>query len=293
VLDEPTNHLAAAIVHRILDSLRALPDAPAILVVSHDPLPAAAKGKVSAGTGAVARLVVPLLEQRGYTLRLADRAGTGAEQVGLRDADVCARAVAGVDGIVHLAGAAKEASLESLVADNAVALGHLLAAASRAGVPHFVLASSMHVMGMYGRLDRFDEDAPPRPDSHYAASKLHGEALCRVYHEKSGLTVACLRLGSVTAKEADSDPGAWFSPEDVVQLIELAFALPRPSFEVFHAVADYDGGPLPPSRAARYGYACQRPGGPYAAVLDKVQRWWHSDEWARTRRGGSFAADDL
>ncbi len=37
VLDEPTNHLDAAVVHRILDSLRALPDAPAILVVSHDP----------------------------------------------------------------------------------------------------------------------------------------------------------------------------------------------------------------------------------------------------------------
>jgi NAD(P)-dependent dehydrogenase (short-subunit alcohol dehydrogenase family) len=104
---------------------------------------------VTGSRGTVARLVVPLLEQRGYTLRLADRAGTGAEQVGLRDADACARAVAGVDGIVHLAGAAKEASLESLVADNAVALGHLLAAASRAGVPHFVLASSMHVMARH------------------------------------------------------------------------------------------------------------------------------------------------
>jgi ABC-type multidrug transport system fused ATPase/permease subunit len=37
VLDEPTNHLDAAVVHRILETLRALPDAPAILLVSHDP----------------------------------------------------------------------------------------------------------------------------------------------------------------------------------------------------------------------------------------------------------------
>jgi uronate dehydrogenase len=245
---------------------------------------------VTGSQGSVARLIVPLLEQRGYALRLVDRAGPGAEQADLRDPEACARAVRGVDGIVHLAGAAKDASVESLVPDNAVALGHLLAAAAQAGVAHVVFASSMHVMGMYGRRERFDEDAPPRPDSHYAASKLHGEALCRVYHEKAGLTVACLRLGSVTAEEADSDPGAWISPEDVVQMIEIALALPTPSFEVFHAVADYERGPLPPSRAARYGYACRRPAGPYDASLEKVQRWWHSNERARTRRGGSFVS---
>ncbi len=243
---------------------------------------------VTGSHGSVARQLIPLLRQAGYALRLADRAASGAERADLRDPASCCRVVQGVDGIVHLAGAAKEASVEALVADNTLALGHLLAAASVGGVPHFVFASSMHVMGMYGRGDRFDEDAPPRPDSHYAASKLHGEALCRVYHEKAGLTVACLRLGSVTALEADSDPGAWISPEDVAQMIGIALALPRPSFEVFHAVADFDGGPLPPSRAARYGYACRRPGGPYAAALEKAQRWWHSDERARTLRGGSF-----
>jgi ABC-type bacteriocin/lantibiotic exporter with double-glycine peptidase domain len=37
VLDEPTNHLDAAVVGKLLASLRQLPDSPAILIVSHDP----------------------------------------------------------------------------------------------------------------------------------------------------------------------------------------------------------------------------------------------------------------
>jgi uronate dehydrogenase len=149
----------------------------------------------------------------------------------------------------------------------------------------------MHVMGMYRRDERFAESDAPRPDSHYAASKLHGEALCRLYHEKYGLTATCLRLGSVTAQEEDSDPGAWISPEDAASMVRIGLSLPRPSFEIFHAVADYHGSPLPASRAARYGYRCSRHGGTYDSALRKVDAWWHSDEWARTRRGASFAAE--
>lgn len=37
ILDEPTNHLDAAVVGKLLATLRQLPDSPAILIVSHDP----------------------------------------------------------------------------------------------------------------------------------------------------------------------------------------------------------------------------------------------------------------
>ena len=92
-----------------------------------------------------------------------------------------------MQGIVHLAAMSKESSTDRLVPDNAVALANLLRSATEAGVTHVVFASSMHVMGMYRRDERFAESDAPRPDSHYAATKLHGEALCRLYHEKYGL----------------------------------------------------------------------------------------------------------
>ena len=245
---------------------------------------------VTGSNGTVATLIVPLLRAGGFELRLADRTGSGEDRADLCDVSDCERIVAGVDAIVHLAGASKEADAPSLVSDNTIAVANLLRSAVEADVTHFVFASSMHVMGMYRRDDRFDEADAPRPDSHYAASKIHGEALCRLYHERFELTVTCLRLGSVTPHEADSDPCAWISPEDVVAMIRIGLALPRPSFELFHAVADYDGSPLPASRAARYGYRCSRHGGSYQAAMRKVQAWWHDNEWARTRRGASFAA---
>lgn len=248
---------------------------------------------VTGSSGCVAGLLRPLLLARGHTLRLADRVGTGDDRADLCDPAACDRVVAGVDAIVHLAGAAKEGSVERLLADNAVALDNLLRSAARARVPHFVFASSMHVMGMYRREERFDEASPPRPDSHYAASKVHGEALCRLFHEKAGLSVTCLRLGSVTAREEDADPGAWISPEDVVALVDIALGLAAPSFEIFHAVAESKGSPLQSGRAERYGYRCSRPAREYAAALQTAQAWWHADETARTRRGGSFAAAPL
>jgi NAD(P)-dependent dehydrogenase (short-subunit alcohol dehydrogenase family) len=248
---------------------------------------------VTGSSGSVARLILPLLREDGYDLRLADRTGDGDERADLSDIQACHRVVAGMDAVVHLAGYAKEAPAERLVADNSLAVVNMLRSAADARVSHFVFASSMHVMGMYRRDERFDETDAPRPDSHYAASKLHGEALCRLYQEKTGLAVTCLRLGSVTEREEESDPGAWISPEDVAAMIRIALSLPPSSFEVFHAVADYDGSPLPPSRASRYGYRCTRHGGSYAAAMQKVQSWWHENEWARARRGASFAAEGI
>lgn len=236
-------------------------------------------------------MIIPLLRAEGYELQLADRAASGDDFADLCDPACCDGILSGVDAVVHLAGAAKEASVDSLVADNTIAVANVLASAVRNGVSHFVFCSSMHVMGMYPRNAHFTEQDAVRPDSHYAASKLHGEALCRVYHEKHGLAVTCLRLGSVTPSVTDADPGAWISPADMVGMIRVALAQPRGSFQVFHAVAEYRGGPLPPSAAHRLGYRCSQPAGSYHSALNKARAWWHSNPWALLHRGGSFASE--
>jgi nucleoside-diphosphate-sugar epimerase len=87
-------------------------------------------------------------------------------------------------------------------------------AARRSGVRRVVYASSNHVIGMYEaesapalyEIDdprTFDALVPVRPDSLYGASKVFGEALGRLYADRHGMQVVCLRIGAV---RDDDDP---------------------------------------------------------------------------------------
>jgi len=257
---------------------------------------------VTGASGRVATLLLPWMRRTGLTLECVDRRGGPGvpsdgpiQRADLRSAAVAERVLqdADADAVLHLAGMPSECSVEGLVADNSIALGHLLQAAVRHGVGRFVFASSMHVVGLYGRDEPLDETSPVRPDSHYAASKLHGEALCRLYAEKHGLSVTCLRLGSVTATLEEAEPGAWISPEDVAQMVEIAFRRDTPGIEIFHAVADYPGSPLAPSRAVTYGYRCRRPAEPYPQALARIAAIWRNDPVARQKRGATFASGAL
>ena len=51
----------------------------------------------------------------------------------------------------------------------------------------------------------YDHTAEIRPDSLYGVSKAYGEALGRIYMERHGLRVFCLRIGAVRAND---DPTA-------------------------------------------------------------------------------------
>ncbi len=248
---------------------------------------------VTGTSGAAAQLLLPLIRREPFVLREVDLAARGAQHADLADAATCDRIVQGVDAIVHLAGRAKEAPVQDLLGSNSLALAQLLRSAAAAGVSRFVFASSMHVMGLYGRDAAIDETMPPRPDGHYAASKLHGEALCRVYAERHGMAVTCLRIGALAARVEDVEPGSWIGPEDLMTMMRIGLAADRPWFETFHAVADAEGSPLPASRAAAFGYRCQHPGEPHAASLARAAHWWPRDELARTRRGASFASAPL
>jgi uronate dehydrogenase len=252
---------------------------------------------VTGASGQVAAMLLPrwnaALGDIAPPPRTTDLRASGADQADLSLVDDCRRVLEGVDAVVHLAGHAKEASLAQLWTPNVLALSNLLHSAAEAGIRRFVFASSMHVMGLYERSAELDERMPPRPDSHYATTKLHGEALCRLYAERHGMAITCLRLGAVAERFEDVEPGSWISPEDVLGMLRIALAASPPWFEIFHAVADARGSPLAPSRAMAFGYRCSRPGEDYAASLARAARWWAHDELARTRRGASFASEAL
>jgi len=122
----------------------------------------------------------------------------------IRDADVCARAMAGgeVRAVVHLAArAGVRPSIEQpgLYVDvNCGGTVNLLEAARRtASVEKFIFGSSSSVYGVNSKVPFSEDDPVDQPISPYAATKRAGELLCHVYHRLYGLPVVCLRFFTV------------------------------------------------------------------------------------------------
>jgi nucleoside-diphosphate-sugar epimerase len=174
---------------------------------------------VTGSAGLIGGIVGRHLGER-YELRGIDRR-PGADMPGtvgdIADVDVVAAACAGVDAVVHLAATPDvEASWAEVLESNIVGTFGVFEGARRAGVGRVVFASSNHVVGQYEadwapalyELDdprRVTIGAETRPDSLYGVSKVFGEALGRLYADRHGMRVVCLRLGSVLPED---DPWA-------------------------------------------------------------------------------------
>ncbi|UFQ17166.1 MULTISPECIES: NAD-dependent epimerase/dehydratase family protein [Streptomyces] len=159
--------------------------------------------------------------------------------VDLRDAAAVEAAMAGVDRVLHLGGVPDEAPLPDLLEANVLGTHHVLEAARRRGIERVVLASSNRVTGFYptGHLTAVHE--PVRPDGLYGVSKAAVEALGRLYADKFGLSVICLRIGSFeSAPTEQRHLATWLSPRDAVGYVRAALtAPPSTRFAVTYAVS--------------------------------------------------------
>ncbi|GAA1527747.1 NAD(P)-dependent oxidoreductase [Actinomadura kijaniata] len=200
-------------------------------------------------TGAAGRIGSVLrepLRREAERLVLVDRVPLTAEApneeartADLTDPGAAVPLVEGADGIVHLAGVPGEAPLPDLVEGNVLATHHVLEAARRAGVRRVVLASSNHLTGHYPRSRRVSPDLPPRPDGLYGVSKVAVEALGRLYADRFGLQVVCLRIGSFEAEPTESRHLAtWLSHRDGAGFVRAALTLPGVDFLTVYAVSD-------------------------------------------------------
>jgi uronate dehydrogenase len=180
-----------------------------------------------------------------YELVLADRASqvsaSRREKIftgDLSDLAAVQAAMAGVDAVVHLAAHPDEGSFEQLLRDNIVVTHTVFEAMRRAGVARMLFASSNRVTGLYPSSVPVGPRSAVRPDGTYASTKVFGETLGRLYADRYGLEVACLRLGSFGERPRDvRQLSTWLSPRDCLQLFRRGLELPRLSFLVVYGVS--------------------------------------------------------
>ena len=168
---------------------------------------------VTGGAGFIGSHLTEALLRRGDSVRVLDDLSTGRREnlaaferdieliIGdLRDPEVVARAVRGVDVVFHqgaLPSVPRSIADPATVHDvNATGTLNVLLAARDAGVRRVVYASSSSVYGDSPTLPK-REDMPIAPKSPYAASKLAGEQYCRAFAASYGMATVCLRYFNV------------------------------------------------------------------------------------------------
>jgi uronate dehydrogenase len=204
---------------------------------------------VTGAAGRIGGYLRSRLAHPGRTLRLLDVAavpdpGPGEETVTASVADLDAVTAActadgrAVDAVVHLGGYAGEEAWDDVLAVNIHGTYAVFEAARRAGVGRVVFASSNHAVGFHPGSDPVPDGLPPRPDTFYGVGKVTGEALGSLYHDRYGLDVVCLRIGTCRDRPTDRRGLAtWLSPDDCGRLVEAALSCPSPGFRIVWGVS--------------------------------------------------------
>jgi uronate dehydrogenase len=213
---------------------------------------------MTGAAGLVGTSLRPRLARPGRALRLLDLrepdrldlpAGATEEVVlaSVADLDAMTAACAGVSAVVHLGGQSREAGAAELLNVNAHGAYCALEAARRSGVTRVVLASSSHAVGFHTRQSSaagdgtpadLPADLPARPDTLYGWSKAAIEAAGRLYADRYGMDVICLRIGLWFP----TPPGLrglamWLSADDGARLIEACLAAESPGFRLVWGIS--------------------------------------------------------
>ncbi len=162
---------------------------------------------VTGAGGNLGRAAVPALVRAGHEPVLFDFRPIATEHAfvegDVRDPAALARAMDGVDAVVHAAalhGIHLQAwSAEDFWSINVTGTFHVYEAARSAGVTHVVLGSSMVVYGDVGGGDEpwevVTEQSPLRPTNLYGLTKVLSEDIARYSATAGEISTVALRLG--------------------------------------------------------------------------------------------------
>lgn len=205
---------------------------------------------LTGAAGEIGRMLRTALARAGRVIRLVDvqeltpaEAGENVEihQGSITDGAFMENVCRGADAVIHMASLLDNHTWENYLEVNINGTRTVLEAARIAGIGRVVLASSHHAVGFHPKYD--GASAPdymyPRPDSFYGVTKVAGEALGSLYHDRYGMDVICLRIASYQPVPSDKRQlGHWLSPTDCVGLIEAALSAANPGYKIVWGVSD-------------------------------------------------------
>lgn len=206
---------------------------------------------ITGAAGVIGGVLVEGLRDE-YLIAAVDRRrvrSISARRLDLRWRPGVDRAVRGVDAVVDLAALSSlSTSWRAIRRNNIPMTMNVLEAARKAGVRRVVIASSNHVTGLYeldepyasivrGEYDGLDPANvrrittldPIRPDAPYALGKVLAEAAGRYYSERHGMSVICLRIGTVNHQNRPLSPRAFatlLTHADLVRLVRCCLRAP-------------------------------------------------------------------
>lgn len=249
-----------------------------------------AAGAIGKALRAGLRGLYPLLRLSDIRAIAPAEAGEELAPADLRDLAAIKIAMAGIDCVVHMGGIPVEAPWQDILEANIIGSYNVFEAARECGVRRIIYASSNHVVGFHRAGRTIGIDAGPRPDSRYGVSKVYGEAMGRLYADKHGLCVACLRIGSFREHPEDARQlSTWISPRDLVQLVRRCIDAPDYRYLLLYGVSNNTRSRWKNPEAAGIGYVPQDNAEDYAAVLEGKTASGAAAEF----HGGSFCDMEL
>ena len=202
---------------------------------------------ITGAAGEIGSVIRPALRDTARALRLHDRnpitdlaPGEEAMTGNITDPVVAEAMTRDVDCVIHLAGVPRETggTQAEILQANVIGCHAVFEAARANGVRRIIFASSNHTIGFHPADRAVGTTEPPRPSGLYGATKVFGEALGRLYADKHGIEVACLRIGAFRAKPGIArELGAWISHGDMQRLARACVAAPAFHFLVLYGVS--------------------------------------------------------
>ncbi len=254
---------------------------------------------ITGAAGAIGSVLRKGFQGRYDLLRLSDieplgAAGRGEElvQADILDLDATVETMKGIDCVVHLAGMPIEDDWQTILKTNIIGCYNVFEAARLTGVKRVVFASSNHVIGFHRRERPIDTEVMVRPDSRYGMSKAYGEALGRLYADKYGISVSCLRIGAF--REAPEDVRQlmiWISHRDMVHLVERCVDHPVYHFAIIYGVSNNDQNIWDNSKVDWLGYRPMDNAEDYAEAI--LSSGASEDPVAKMFHGGSFCSAEF
>jgi len=200
---------------------------------------------ITGAAGRIGRSVLPGLADLGHVVRGVDLTRPGepwAELVAVADIgaddEALATALTGADAVVHLAATPDETDFETALSSHLRLTHRVLEASRTLGVRRVVYASSNHAVGFTPRAAMVPVDTRARPDTFYGVGKAAAEALCSLYHDRYGLAVACLRIGSFRERPTTRRHlSTWLSVPDAIRLVDACLGAPSLGFAVVYGIS--------------------------------------------------------